>query len=196
MYKKVLDDGFIYRFTFPVKKPGAFQYRVAVRDEKSEKVGSASQFVEVPDIRKGKLNVSSLVIETLTESEWQKLSDPNGGPVKTDPQTDTALRRIKLGSIIHYGFEIYNAKLDPSKKLDLKVSIRIFRDGKIVLDGRPATVDLGAQTDPLRVKYSGAFTIGSKLVTGDYILQAIVTDRLAKSKEQIATQYVQFEVIE
>ncbi len=195
-YQKVLADGFIYRFTFPVKKAGAFQYRVAVRDENSEKVGSASQFVEVPDINKGKLNVSSLVIETLTESEWQKLSDPNGGPVRTDPQTDTALRRIKLGSIIHYGFEIYNAKLDPSKKPDLKVSIRVFRDGKLILDGQPAIVDMSTQTDLQRIKYSGAFSIGSKLATGDYILQAIVTDRLAKTKEQIGTQFVQFEVIE
>ena len=40
-------DGIFYFLTVPIKKPGVYQLRVAVRDESSERVGSASQFVEV-----------------------------------------------------------------------------------------------------------------------------------------------------
>ena len=111
-------------------------------------------------------------------------------------KTDTALRQAKVGSIVHYGFEIYNAKLDSSNKPDLQVSIRVFHDGKVVLNGRSVAAEMTGQTDPQRVKFSGAFNIGSKMATGDYILQAVVTDRQAKVKQQIATRYVQFEVVE
>lgn len=195
-YKIILEQGFVYRFAFPIKKPGAFQFRVAVRDVNSGKLGSASEFIEVPDLKKNRLTLSSIVFENLTENDWQKLSDPNGGAVRTNPLGDTALRRIKAGTILHYGFEIYDARLDPSKKPDLQVSIRVFHDGQVILNGRPAPVDMTRQTDPERIKYAGAFSLGSKMAAGDYILQTVVTDRLAKSKQQIATQFVQFEVVE
>ena len=42
----------------------------------------------------------------------------------------------------------------------------------------------------------GALVIGGKMLPGDYILQVIVTDSLAKAKQQIATQFVQFEIVE
>lgn len=66
--KRLLETGFVYSFTFPIKKPGAFQYRVALRDFQSGHVGSASQFIEVPDLKKNRLTVSSVVLENLSES--------------------------------------------------------------------------------------------------------------------------------
>src|SRR5205085_6321094 len=53
-YKQILEKGFVYHFTFPVKKPGAYQYRVALRDAQGGAVGSASQFIEVPDLKKNR----------------------------------------------------------------------------------------------------------------------------------------------
>ena len=41
-----------------------------------------------------------------------------------------------------------------------------------------------------------AIAFGKKMLPGDYILQVIVTDPLAKEKKQIATQFVQFEIVE
>ena len=51
------------------------------------------------------------------------------------------------------------------------------------------------QTDMEHLKTAGAIAIGDKMPPGDYILQVIVTDPLAKVKQQIATQVVQFEVV-
>jgi hypothetical protein len=34
------------------------------------------------------------------------------------------------------------------------------------------------------------------MTPGDYILQVIVTDNLAKEKQKIASQFVQFEVVQ
>ncbi|HEX7958244.1 MAG TPA: VWA domain-containing protein, partial [Pyrinomonadaceae bacterium] len=58
----LLADGFVYVMKFPVKKPGAYQLRVAVRDAATERLGSAHQFIEVPDLKKGRLALSGLFL--------------------------------------------------------------------------------------------------------------------------------------
>ena len=194
-YKKVVEDGFVYQFAFPVKKAGAYQYRVAIRDAQGGKIGSASQFIEVPNLGKKHLATSSLVIENVTADQWKKMSDATGVHPPTNAMSDTALRRVRIGTVLRYGLEIYNARLDALKVPKLITKVRVFRDGKLVLDGREMPVDPLGQTDTQHVKTAGALAIGNKLLPGDYILQIIVTDQLAKAKEQVATQFVQFEVI-
>lgn len=195
-YQKIIADGFVYQFAFPVKSAGAYQYRVAIRDAQGGKVGSASQFIEVPDLKKNRLTVSSIVLQNLTAEEWKKVTDPTAPRVTSSSMTATALRRIRSNSVMRYGFEIYNAKLNQTKQPQLNTRIRVFREGKLVLDGKPTTVELHGQTDMMHLKAAGAIAIGTKLLPGDYILQVIVTDELAKAKQQIATQFVQFEVVE
>jgi hypothetical protein len=194
-YKRIAANGFVYRFVFPVKKAGAFQYRVAIRDAVGGRVGSASQFIEVPDLKKNRLTVSSIILENLTADQWRNMSLTGASP-GADPVADTALRRVRVGSVLRYGYEIYNAKLNGSKQPQLQTKIRVFRDGTLVLDGKPTSFDLGGQTNLSHLRAVGAVAIGLKLVPGDYILQVIVTDQLAKGKQQIATQFVQFEVVE
>ena len=141
-YKKVTTEGFIYHFTFPVKKPGSYQYRVAIRDALGGKFGSASQFIEVPDVKKNRLTTSSIVIENLSLEDWKKFADPNSAPPITNPMSDTALRRVKIGSTLRYGYEVYNAKLGPSNQPSLQTKIRVFRDGQLILDGKQTPFEL------------------------------------------------------
>ena len=195
-YKKILAEGFVYHFAFPVKKPGAYQYRVAIRDSQGGTVGSASQFIEVPNLKKKRINLSSIVLEDLSPEQWQQLSTQSAKSVSADPMTDTALRRAHLGYVLRYGIEIYNAALDPSKKPNLTARVRVFREGKLLLDGKPLQVDPVAQNDPSHIGWSGAISLGKGMAAGDYILQIIVTDNLAKEKQKLATQFVQFEVVQ
>jgi VWFA-related protein len=51
-FARVMSKGFVYDFSFPVKNPGAYQLRIALRDHGSDKLGSANQFVEVPNLKK------------------------------------------------------------------------------------------------------------------------------------------------
>lgn len=199
-YRKTISDGFVYHFTFPVKKPGAFQYRVAIRDSETQKVGSANQFIEVPNLKKNRLTISGIVLENLTPEQWKKSAadqpppDPKDATDPTDPMTDTSLRRFERGTILRYGFEIYNAKLDAAQKPQLTTQLRIFRDGKSLLDGKAVPLEMPGQTDTQRFKSIGALNLGVEMAAGDYILQIVVTDSLAKQKRQIATQFVQFEI--
>src|SRR5215831_19432096 len=61
-HKRVLDHGLLYGLALPIKKPGVYQLRVAVRDAASSRVGSANQFVAVPDLTRGRLILSGMVL--------------------------------------------------------------------------------------------------------------------------------------
>lgn len=188
-FESLLNDGFVYNFTFPIKNPGAYQMRVALRDSANAKVGSASQFIEVPDLKKGVLTLSGIVLENLTEAEWR---ERNSSSNQLNAMQDTSLRRFKRGTILSYSAEIYNAKLDQSNKPNLQTQVRLFRDGKIILNGKlnPLTIDGN------KLNFAGALALGKEMQVGDYVLQIIVIDNLAKSKQKIATQWVQFELID
>jgi len=193
-YKNILAEGFVYHFAFPVKKAGPYQYRVAIRDFQSGEVGSASQFIDVPNLAGNRLTVSSIVLEGIAADVWQKLAA--SADVRANPMSDTALRRVKSGSVLRYGLEIYNARLSPSKQPGIQIKTRLFRDGKLILDGTPTPLELLGQTDLGRIKAARALALGAKIPPGDYILQAVVTDAFAKPNQRIATQFVQFEVVE
>lgn len=195
-YERIAKEGFVYNFMFPIKKAGAYQMRVAIRDTATSKIGSASQFIEVPDVKKQRLTLSGIILENLTAQEWQKYEAGNFKEVRTDPQTDTSLRRFKKGTILRYGVDIYNAKTDAAQKPNIQTQIRVFRDGKIILDGKPKPLNAGQQTNPSRLNFIGALNLGAEMLPGDYVLQIIVTDNLAKEKRKLGTQWVQFEVTE
>ncbi len=198
-YKKILDDGFVYFFSFPVRKPGAYQLRIAVRDEQAGKVGSANQFIDVPNLKKQRLTISGIVLENLTRQQWEKpqtASAPNDAGGATNPLGDTSLRRFKRGTVLRYGSEIYNARTDAGQKPNLTTQVRIFRDGKLFFDGKQIPLDLSAQPDLQRLKFVGALNLGSEMPPGDYVLQFVANDNLAKQKQKIATQFVQFEIVE
>ena len=190
-YKRMLDEGFVYQFTFPVKKPGAYQYRVAVRDAIGGNVGSASQFIEVPSVKKDRLAVSSILLQNVSAEQWQGISSG----VRPDTAIDTALRRVRGNSVLRYGYEIYGARLDSEKHPHLTTRVRIFRDGKVFFEGKDTAVNVSSQGDLDRVKATGALAIGKMMQAGDYVLQVVVTDALAKGKGQMTTQFVEFEVV-
>jgi VWFA-related protein len=195
VYKKWMDEGFVYHITFPVKKPGAFQFRIAIRDEQGGSIGSASQFIQVPNLKKKDLTLSSLVLEGMTVDQWKKIADASSSvSFESSSLRDTALRQAKSGTILRYGCEIYNARPSASGKPDLTGRIRLIGDGKILLDGKPQPVT--TSTDGKRPAFSGAVSLGTQLVPGDYILQMIVTDNAAPEKKKLASQYIQFEVVQ
>ena len=195
-FQRLLDKGFVYSMNVPVKKPGGYQLRVALRDEGNEKIGAANQFIEVPNLKKNRLTLSGIILQNLTAVQYQKLlkgekldAETDAGAV--DAQTDTALRRFKRNTILRYGVNVFNAK----QPLQLTARMRIFQDGKIVFDGKPAPVQSNGQTDLQRLNFDGGITIPAQFPVGNYVLQVIVTDHAAKEKFNTTAQFVEFEVV-
>jgi VWFA-related protein len=204
IHEKILKTGFLYHFSFPIKNPGGYQFRVAVRDKQAETVGVASQFIEVPDLKKNRLTLSGILLENFTSEQWGRFSGevrkaantrnvaPND---QTDPMNDTSVRRFAGNTVLRYGFEIYNGGLDGVKNTALFTKIRVFRDGQPVLDGPEIPVETAGQGDLKRIQAGGAMNLPRDMPAGDYILQLIVTDGTGKNVRQSATQFVEFEIV-
>lgn len=194
VFEKMLKTGFVYDFSIPIKKAGAYQLRVALRDHGSDKLGSANQFVEVPNLKKGRLVLSGVLLENTDYADWQKR---NAGQVveRSDPLGDTSLRQFKRGTVLNYGFTIYNAKIAGNAP-NLSYQTRIFREGKPIFESSPQPVPSSSNHDANGVNLTAALALGTEMEPGDYVLQIAITDNLAKPKENTATQFVQFEIID
>lgn len=194
-YDEFLKSGFVYDFTFPIKKAGAYQLRVALLDKTTDKVGAANQFIEVPDLKKERLTLSGIVLENMSLAEWQAAaSETAPNKSKTSPLSDTALRQFNRGTVLNYSSEIYNAKLDAAKQPNLTSQMRLFRDGVLFFEGKQQKVPAN-QANQKAYSFSGSLNLGTAMKPGDYVLQIVITDNLAKEKRKISTQFVQFELI-
>jgi VWFA-related protein len=227
-YKQIQEAGLLYNMVVPTKKPGGYQFRIAVRDTSSERTGSASQYVEVPDVKKGRLALSGIVLKSAASSHAAAPSAglskrpaparapepvtaaeaataaPTGppedeGPASppSDPQGSPAVRRFRRGASVDYGFYIYNAKPDrPGGRAHLQTQMRLYRDGKLVYDGPVQPFDAQPQNAQGDVGAGGQLRLGTNLAPGEYALQMVVTDLLAREKHRVTAQWVDFEIVE
>jgi VWFA-related protein len=194
VYEKFLREGLVNIYTFPVKKPGAYQLRLAIRDTATDKVGSANQFIEIPNLKKDRLALSSVVLEDLPYAEYQRLNSTGAAATSATTYTDSSLRQFKTGTVLTYGFSIFNPRPGSAAGGDLEWQLKLYRDGKLMFDGKPQKV-AGEQTRPNVLEAAGSLMLGTETGPGDYVLQITATDKLAPPKKNSATQFVQFEIV-
>ena len=95
--------------------------------------------------------------------------------------------------MLQYGYEVYNARLDKQTRLpQLQSQVRLFRDNELIFTGKVLT--LNGKPDQKKLVAWGQLPLNSSLLAGDYVLQVIVTDGLAKEKNRVATQWTDFEL--
>src|SRR5207237_3622334 len=110
-YKRTLRDGLVYYVTVPVKKPGSYQLRMSLRDTNSERIGSASQFVEVPDLKKNRLALSGLALSGgFPTAKTQSSQSPGNQAGASQPANDSN----SAASVAHEGVEQGNAEASPA----------------------------------------------------------------------------------
>jgi hypothetical protein len=192
VYQNMLEKGFVYTLSVPIKTPGAYQFRIALRDTVSDKVGSASRFIEVPNLKKN-LALSNIILDNFTSEEWLKVKA--GGNRENSEKSawlDTTNRQFKRGTILMYDYVIYA----PKPNQPLEISARLIKDGKVIYEEQPAAVRADGQTDLQRLAMHGALSLGKDLEIGTYILQVIIFDRSNAGKPRIATQFVELEIVD
>lgn len=198
---KLRTDGFIYTITVPIKKAGAYQLRLALRDTATERTGAVSQFIETPDLKKDRLALSGLIVQAGLPVNAQDKSLPANalnGDAAGVTQGSPAVRRFRQGQTLDYGYRIFNAKLDKTTRYpQLTTQIRVYRDGREVYAGtpRPFAFDPTEQPDAKRLGIAGGLRLGAEMVPGEYLLQVIVTDALASEKRRTVTQWIDFEIV-
>jgi VWFA-related protein len=187
-YERAMRDGIAYSFDTRVKLPGTFQFRVAVRDAGSGRIGTAGQFIQVPDLKSGRLALSGIVVRDAARAASLNLNSDDD-EVTTGP----AVRRFHQSSTAAYGYLIYNANA-AGRTAQLTSQTQIFRDGQMIVSNNPTVINMQGQTDPQRIRALHHLEVGKEMAPGNYVLQIIVTD-LSDKKPRVASRWIDFEVV-
>lgn len=191
---EIRQKGLVYSLNVPIKKPGAYQMRFVIRDTATEKVGSANQFIEVPDLKKKRLTLSGIALHRSETANGANQKPAN--QLQTDQQRDIALRQFRPGSALQFAFAIYNAKTDKSNNnSNLVIQYRLFRDNKEIFTSAENPIVSPNPSGLQALSAGGVFTLDPKISPGEYVLQVIVKDTLATGKNSFAAQWVDFEVV-
>lgn len=209
-------EGMLYGMNVPVKKPGAYQLRIAVRDSATGRVGSASHYVEVPDVKKDRLTLSSLVITgnrpatkardlltsvlgapgasaATTESGARVVPGGEGLIGLEDPLASPASRVFRHGWYLDYACLLFNA--GKKKGAQWNTQVKLFREGQEVFAGEVFPVDMLNQTDAARLVVARRLQLGTILEPGDYMLQLTVSEAGASGGGRTATRWIDFKLV-
>ena len=77
----------------------------------------------------------------------------------------------------------------------MQTQMRLYREGQEIFTGRVQPFDATSQADLKRLQTGGAIQLGTNLPPGEYVLQIVVTDPLAKEKYRTAAQWIDFEIV-
>jgi hypothetical protein len=184
-FKRALENGLVFSLDHPIKKAGAYQFRCAVRDAGSTKVGSASEFIEVPDVSRGRLALSGILVHGLNAS----------GQSAPNPLESPAVRVFKPGDRLEWEVTILNAQLDRvTQRPDVLLQLRLLRDGQEQYGGKLLPVVADTQTDLKRLRAGGSLRLGSNMTAGDYELELLAVDQRARERYRNAKQSIGFSV--
>ena len=168
-------SGIIYTAAIDLP-PGYFQLRAVVREGSSGALGTFSKYLEIPDLKKEVLAMSSLFLFAV---------DGTNQPVPL-----TAIRQISRSQDVRYATLIYNPKMkDGQAKLTSQL---IISQGNNVLLRQPEQ----PVAPPTNNQHAtiGQFGI-SKMQPGRYVLTLVVTDTLADKKRQTVSRSLDFTVV-
>jgi hypothetical protein len=149
--------------------------------------------VQVPDVNKDRLTTSGLLIKGMPLDRYLKGENT---AEDSDPMANTSVRQFRTPSALVYALAIYNAKIDKNTgKPNLTIQARLFRNGELVFTGNAVPFAAREQSDPKRLGGGGGIQLGTDMHPGEYVLQIVVTDLLAKEKYRVATQWMDFEIV-
>jgi VWFA-related protein len=163
----------IYNHRFQIK-PGLYQVIVAARDSKSGQVGSAREWVLIPDLSSRRLSLSSLIVG---------LQSVEGGAATTgQAATAQALFSVDHHFTRHAPLRfvafIYNAARGASGNAppDVVIQAQVLSAGRQVSTTSWSKA-VGTTQDIGRIAYGGEVPLRS-LAAGQYVLQVTVKDQV------------------
>jgi VWFA-related protein len=164
---------------FPKLPPGLHQVRIAARDSKSGRVGSASQWIEIPNLTQGGFALSSIFLSegALSASGSQR------AVVKPDGRFTRAAK-------LRFQTYVYNATRSTSAP-SVVMQLELRRDGQTVIQTPASSVTTEGVKDLARIPVVGEFPLES-FPPGRYQLNLVVTDlSTKKNASQQASFFIQ-----
>jgi len=183
-YRQALDEGLNYAIRVPVAKPGLLQVRAAVLDATSSNTGIAHSLIEVPDVSKGDLLLSGIILE---------LPSTDAGEAKGSA-ADAARGLFHPGQQIAYRCSVYNAKSDSQKRMEVEVRTLIYRNAQVVWTGPRLPLAASEGDGRQGLNMLGRLDLGHNMA-GEFVLQVLVTDKMAGGEKlRTASQWTRLTV--
>src|ERR1051325_7116643 len=171
---------YIYPLTIP---PGLYQVQVGLRDEGDRYIGTAQDWIKIPDLTKTPLALSSLIIN-------ERLSEPaSSKDVAAAGQKEFSINhRFHLSSVLQFYVLIYTPPSPVTP--DVVVQVQILRDDQPVLTTSPRKVATEGVPDLTRLAYAAEISL-EHLPAGRYLLRVTAIDR---STKRMAVQQTHFQI--
>ncbi|HXG68320.1 MAG TPA: VWA domain-containing protein, partial [Blastocatellia bacterium] len=163
--------------------PGIYQIRLAVRDTRTNKIGTMSRYLEVPDLSGGRFAASSLFLGSVPP-----------GDMKTAPAPIAANRQISRKNDLRYAVFIYNPKLKDGKP-QVRTQLTISQNGKPLFSEPETEVAVSGKDTPQQLLKWGQIGLGG-VQPGRYTLTLTITDTLADKKANTITRNMDFVVVD
>ncbi len=160
--------------------PGLYQIRVAAHDNKTGRTGSATQWIEIPNIAGGIFALGNLLV---AERTIEKAPAQTGTPAPEIIHV-SADHTFARTSQLRFVTFIYNAVAPP----DVLIEVKILKDQQPVIVMPFKRVETKGTTDLARLPYAAEVTLG-ELSPGRYVLQVTARERVGKKS---ATQKFKF----
>lgn len=166
-YKRALTAGLSYTAHAQLP-PGSYQMRAVVRELESGRLGSMSQYLEVPDLNKKNLTASSIFLYAV------KVDATGNGA----PEPLTALRQLPHQQDLRYAAVIYFPKVSDGK-VQLTSQVIVSQGDKVIFreDEQPVT----GQVINGQVVKIGQLGLG-KARPGRYVLTLLIKEPGKKDK--------------
>jgi VWFA-related protein len=168
-----LKNGFNY-YKLVSLKAGFYQARVAAREEGTGRLGSGTAWVEVPDLSKNQLTLSSILLSPGVDVDQNK----NDSEAAYQSRPSTARRKFKGGSKVDFLVFAYNATAEKGAP-DLVIQSQIYSGSKLVYASPLAKMALPQDGDLKRIPYAARISLDG-FETGEYELRLMSIDRSTK----------------
>jgi hypothetical protein len=183
---QTLASGLLYGFEIEIMRPGPYQLRVAAWDANSERVGSATTFVEVPDFNGTGIALSSVQLSDSDPGRNEKIT--RAGVIGAG---SAVTRMFALGAVLRYDCTVYGLRTDPhTGKPKIAMVVRLFRGTEQIYNGQPIPIATPEGNSAAAVPASGVVRLPATLPPGDYALELSIYDELERPRS--ATQWVDF----
>jgi hypothetical protein len=172
---QLLKNGMLFTLDVPVKDAGSYQIRACVLDSTSRAAGSAGQYIDIPDLKKQHMALTTPLIDDVSAPGETRFND-----------VSSALREFHAGSRLAFAFRIETDK--GSGKFDSQ--IQLYRDRTPILND-PVTIAAVPGQDGRAV--GGELRLSSSLPAGQYYLRAMSTERGGRTP-RTASSWIEFQV--
>jgi VWFA-related protein len=188
---QIVASGLVYGLDVEAPKPGPYQFRVAVRDANSGRLGSAALFVEIPDFNRPGIVLSSV---QLYDSDAQRNEELARAGVMGAGSAVT--RMFASGATLRYDCAVYGSLIDPQTgKPQIDSAVSLFRGPERIYTGQPVPLEVSKASSAPAIHAFGKIALPAGLPPGDYALQLTVSDRLETKQRQSASQWVDFTLV-